>query len=173
MDDLASVVAGGISYESENECVDSECSNKSVYTPSGVQFYTPLCPDEHKPFIGLLFDTLKEAFKFYDKYADICGFTMRHGTKKLHKDGITVLVQHMLCHHEGVNKKQKPKDSLLKTKKETRGRKTTRCGCLAKIRVRLVDGGKYEVFVFEEKHNHRLATELEKQFLRNNRQFKS
>ncbi|KAL9680791.1 hypothetical protein QQ045_012570 [Rhodiola kirilowii] len=95
---------------------------------------------------------------------------MRHGTKKLHKDGITVLIQHMLCHHEGVNKKQKPKDSLLKTKKETRGRKTTRCGCLAKIRVRLVDGGKYEVFVFEEKHNHRLATELGKQFLRNNRQ---
>ncbi|KAL9677839.1 hypothetical protein QQ045_015675 [Rhodiola kirilowii] len=35
MDDLASVVAGDISYDTENECVDSECSNKTVSTHSG------------------------------------------------------------------------------------------------------------------------------------------
>ncbi|PWA37874.1 FAR1 DNA binding domain, Zinc finger, SWIM-type, MULE transposase domain, FHY3/FAR1 family [Artemisia annua] len=54
-------------------------------------------------------------------------------------------------------------------KKQTRNRPTTRCGCEAKICLRLTRDKQYELYVFEEKHNHSLVHPDDRLYLKSMR----
>ncbi|KAL9673548.1 hypothetical protein QQ045_029808 [Rhodiola kirilowii] len=75
----------------------------------------------------------------------------------------------MLCHRQGLKRQKTKVDTLKNPNPNKRAWKETRCGCDAELYFKLVDGGMYSVYVFDENHNHHLASTFVKQFLMQNR----
>ncbi|KAL9673043.1 hypothetical protein QQ045_029296 [Rhodiola kirilowii] len=119
------------------------------------------------PFIGQKFLSPDDAVKFYENYAQIAGFNVRVNTT-ISTDGV-VKLKHLLCHHQGFKRQKMKVDTLKNPNSNKRNRKETRCGCEVKLYFKLVDGGMYSVYVFDEKHNHHLASTFGKHFLMQNR----
>ena len=145
----------------ENPCVGSSSSCNSISSPGGSKYWEPVCATEFKPFIGKAFESLKFAFEFYKSYARLCGFDVRKCSQKTHKDG-TVISKHYVCSRSGVYKNC---DDVDRKKKRMIGR----CDCNAKIVVRFSASQGYVIKKFVERHNHELATDEGKQFLKVNR----
>ncbi|CAM8878265.1 unnamed protein product [Rhodiola kirilowii] len=144
------------------------CSMEPSYiSDSGVALWSPKCPEQYKPFIGQKFLTPDEVVKFYENYAKIVGFDVRANTT-ISSDGV-VKLKHLLCHRQGFKRKKAKVNTLKNPNSKQRIRKETRCGCEARLYFKLVDGGMYIVYVFEENHNHQLASTFGKQFLMHNR----
>lgn len=125
------------------------------------QNWVPDCPDEYKLQIGQCFDTIDDAFKYYEQYAMICGFSARRSTGDKSKS-----LKYFLCNKEGYAR------PYSKNMTPTRGRrvtKTTRCGCYARLCLKHGGNDKYYVYKFIEGHNHSLASENGKQYLKSNR----
>ena len=72
----------------EEEIVD--CNKYPIYEMGAIEEYKDRnsIENEFEPFVGQCFLSEKEAFIFYGKYANRCGFTIRKGrfvTKKMGK----------------------------------------------------------------------------------------
>ncbi|XP_057430316.1 protein FAR1-RELATED SEQUENCE 5-like [Lotus japonicus] len=94
------------------------------------------------------------AYEFYNFYARVKGFSIRKSKIFRNKKGVIVR-QDFVCHKEGFREEKN-------RMRENRKRETkveTRCGCCAKMRIRLVgdsDSGRWHVNLFGDCHNHAL-----------------
>ncbi|XP_057771015.1 protein FAR1-RELATED SEQUENCE 5-like [Salvia miltiorrhiza] len=117
----------------------------------------PECEAKSKPFVGQIFPNLDVGCKFYDDYAELCGFTSRKSTSTKDDDG-TIILYYVLCNREGIP--PKPDESLMpKSKRSTKKRKRTSCkvNCRAQIIFQISDFGMYNVRTFIEGHNHTMV----------------
>ncbi|KAD7477614.1 hypothetical protein E3N88_00750 [Mikania micrantha] len=136
----------------ENQCP----GEKSTSTVSGI-FYTPNVGSPSKPRVGMVFNTLDEAFIFYQKYAKLAGFTVRKTTQSsIH--GI-VTKKYFVCSKEGKKASQKTDtlnddDGAANKCLYRRNRASKRTGCKALIKLMLTDAKQYRIYAFEERHNH-------------------
>ncbi|XP_020242964.1 protein FAR1-RELATED SEQUENCE 5-like [Asparagus officinalis] len=121
--------------------------------------------DEHlKPKIGMTFDNLEEAEKFYKNYGKVGGFDIRNSTTNYGKDR-ELIGKSYVCSKEGVLKSK----SL-----EIRRCGTIRTNCKALIRLKLDKNiGIWSVYKFVEEHNHTITSPSRTHFLRGNREVTS
>ncbi|WOG86405.1 hypothetical protein DCAR_0205609 [Daucus carota subsp. sativus] len=115
------------------------------------------------PFRNQSFDSLDNAYKFYKDYGRLGGFDVRKTTEKRDADG-TIILKHFVCSKEGFNDGSHCE--------ENRQRRTVsrRCGCKAKVVMKIMSQNRYYVFNFVELHNHPLASESGRKFLRASRE---
>ncbi|KAI4345953.1 hypothetical protein L6164_013037 [Bauhinia variegata] len=96
------------------------------------------------PFEGMEFETYDDAYNYYNSYAKELGFAIRvksSWTKRNSKEKRGAV---LCCNCEG-----------FKTLKEANSRrKETRTGCLAMIRLRLVESNRWRVDEVKLEHNH-------------------
>lgn len=96
------------------------------------------------PVVGMEFDTYDDAYNYYNTYAKEIGFAIRvksSWTKRNSKEKRGAV---LCCNCEG-----------FKTAKEANThRKETRTGCLAMIRLRLVESNRWRVDEVKLEHNH-------------------
>ncbi|KAD6118724.1 hypothetical protein R6Q59_024918 [Mikania micrantha] len=98
----------------------------------------------HPPVVGMEFDSYEDAYKYYYLYAMAFGFVIRvksSWTKRNSKEKRGAV---LCCNCEG-----------FKTLKEaTSRRKDTRTGCLAMIRLKLMESNRWRVDEVKLEHNH-------------------
>ncbi|KAI6689906.1 hypothetical protein NL676_026734 [Syzygium grande] len=124
--------------EEEEEIVrDGSVGTDVQNGTSDVKEYPP-------PFVGMEFDTYDDAYNYYNTYSKELGFAIRvksSWTKRNSKEKRGAV---LCCNCEG-----------FKTIKEAGSRrKETRTGCLAMIRLRLVDFNRWRVDEVKLEHNH-------------------
>jgi hypothetical protein len=104
----------------------------------------------------MTFDSLDEMEEFYKCYAHGCGFSVRIGAQGKKSD----VVEHkrFVCSREG-STKRKAEPSKQKNLFETR------CGCNARIYVRISQDKRYYIASFVEEHNHGLVSPNKMSFL--------
>lgn len=124
--------------EEEEEIVGDGSVGTDVHNgTSDVKEYPP-------PFVGMEFDTYDDAYNYYNTYSKELGFAIRvksSWTKRNSKEKRGAV---LCCNCEG-----------FKTIKEASSRrKETRTGCLAMIRLRLVDSNRWRVDEVKLEHNH-------------------
>ncbi|XP_076892128.1 protein FAR1-RELATED SEQUENCE 5-like [Bidens hawaiensis] len=144
--------------------VYNELGEERVSPRSGKIYYKPVVSPSLKPVIGMVFDSVELAYAFYVIYAHASGFSVRknsaytnHGLLKLKyyvwsKEGFKSGSEYTTLDdaNNGKRKHRKP---------------SKRTGCGAHIKFRLNDKNKYEVYVYEEKHNHNFMHKDDIQFL--------
>ncbi|XP_063946119.1 protein FAR1-RELATED SEQUENCE 5-like [Daucus carota subsp. sativus] len=158
---ISSSVTDDVSVDnSSNESEGVACSRIS---PGGNSYYVPVVDAVFIPYADQRFESLDKCFKFYKEYGRYSGFDVRKGCDKKDEHGTTIL-KHFVCSREGFNE--------LFRGKVVKGRRTVsrRCGCKARIVVKLVQLNSYAVFNFVEEHNHPLVEESCRQFLKVNRE---
>ncbi|KAK1351608.1 hypothetical protein POM88_054180 [Heracleum sosnowskyi] len=159
-------------HEMDNSTNESnETDSSSCYvTPDGRKFWTPNCDVTEKPFLNQHFPTLEDAFIFYREYGRICGFDVRKSTQKSDGHG-NVKAKHIQCNRAGWPKPKKAKydEIAVQSPKKRRRTSSRRCGCKAQIVMKSSGFGGFVVMSFVEEHNHPLASEAGKMFLRCNR----
>ncbi|XP_073048393.1 protein FAR1-RELATED SEQUENCE 5-like [Primulina eburnea] len=135
------------------------------------QSYIPQVGDDQKPSIGMRFDSLEDAFSFYNQYARESGFSARMSNSKKSKKTNEVVWKKFVCFKEGHtddirwNKQGKNVES-----RKERARGETRTGCLSKISVvKEQTGPGWVVSNFIESHNHPLSTPSKVHLLRSHR----
>lgn len=136
---------------------------------SGKKYYTPSVSDSIKPVLGMLFVSVDQAFSFYERYATASGFEVRRSTSSSSSNGLLRL-KYFVCAKEGF------KDGVVfdtlddeDDGKVRRRKPSKRVGCGAHIKLRITDCKKYEVYVFEEKHNHSFVAKEDVQFMSSTR----
>jgi hypothetical protein len=125
-----------------------------------MSWFVPNCEKILKWVVGMTFDSLEEVEEFYKTYAHGCGFSVRIGAQGKKSD----VVEHkrFVCSREEFTKR-KTEPSKQKKLFETR------CGCNARIYVRLSLDKRYYIASFVEEHNHGLVSPDKTPFLRSNR----
>ncbi|GJS18164.1 FAR1 DNA binding domain, zinc finger, SWIM-type, MULE transposase domain containing protein [Tanacetum coccineum] len=135
-----------------------------------------------KPLEGCEFVSIDQAYAFYKDYGKRAGFDVRKGGHYKPKPGEDPNLKWFLCSKEGKNPEpaaDKSKDvtsdvSEITTDenvivKQTRNRGSSRCGCLAKIRIKKFEGNLYRVYTFIEGHNHPLVAEKDMIYMKSSR----
>lgn len=101
------------------------------------------------PKIGMMFDSLKDAFDFYNEYARLVGFSVRiKRTNKHRKDKELTVLQTLCCSCEG---------TYTKVNTPRKKREETRFKCLAKFETKLNKENKFELSKFISDHTHELV----------------
>lgn len=98
--------------------------------------------------IGMEFESDERAYKFYNKYAGLVGFSVRKDWVNRSKVHGQVVSRKFTCSKEGYRRKDKRDGSVKKHRRETR------TGCLAHMIITRQHDGKYKITQFEAKHNH-------------------
>ncbi|GJY81894.1 FAR1-related sequence 5-like protein, partial [Tanacetum coccineum] len=125
-----------------------------------------------KPLEGCQFVSIDQAYAFYKDYGKRASFDVRKGGHYKPKPGEDPNLMWFLCLKKGKNPKppaDKSKDVISDVSeitidenvivKQTRNRGSGRYGCLAKNRIKKVEGNLYRVYTFIEGHNHPLVAE--------------
>ncbi|XP_074305849.1 protein FAR1-RELATED SEQUENCE 5-like [Silene latifolia] len=172
---------------STSDATTSSSTNNSFKTPrtrietlNGLQ-YIPFCPEEKKPKVRQVFETLESAELFYKEYGTICGFTPRLTTTKRIKGNElpnSFALRNVVCNRQGVKESRKRKRTDTDTAENdaesdvtdvSRVRPITRIDCRALVQFKYQENGTYIVTRFDEAHNHPLATPESTIFLKGNR----
>ncbi|KAE8022493.1 hypothetical protein FH972_008288 [Carpinus fangiana] len=98
--------------------------------------------------IGTEFESDEHAYKFYNKYARLVGFSVRKDWVNRSKVHGQVVSRKFTCSKEGYRRKDKRDVNVKKHRRETR------TGCLAHMIITRQPDGKYRVTHFEAQHNH-------------------
>ncbi|KAA8533760.1 hypothetical protein F0562_031277 [Nyssa sinensis] len=98
--------------------------------------------------IGMEFESDEHAYRFYNKYAGLVGFSVRKDWVNRSKIHGQVVSRKFTCSKEGYRRKDKRDVNVKKHRKETR------TGCLAHMIITRQPDGKYRVSHFEADHNH-------------------
>ncbi|XP_052162797.1 protein FAR1-RELATED SEQUENCE 5-like [Oryza glaberrima] len=109
------------------------------------------CDEKMLPKVDMLFDGEKEAYDFYNAYAEMVGFFVRRSTLWTTSKNI-ITRRTFVCSREGFREKKRG------TKEAKCPRPETRIGCPASMTIRLNTNGKYRLTEFVPNHNHQLAT---------------
>lgn len=62
---------------------------------------TPVCEDDKRPFVGMVFAAVEEGYEFYKRYASNCGFDILCGNECKRSDDHTTLRKHFYCTKSG------------------------------------------------------------------------
>ncbi|XP_011101183.1 protein FAR1-RELATED SEQUENCE 5 [Sesamum indicum] len=126
--------------------VEHECRSPKSSNPKGVH---SSCSSKHEVLkIGTEFESDEQAYRFYNKYAELVGFSVRKDWVNRSKVHGRVMSRKFTCSRQGHRKKDKRDVNVKKHRKETR------TGCLAHMVVTRQPHGKYLVTQFEAEHNH-------------------
>uniref|UniRef100_A0ACD6A5I4 Uncharacterized protein n=1 Tax=Avena sativa TaxID=4498 RepID=A0ACD6A5I4_AVESA len=140
----------------------------------------------HVPYMNMIFDTEEEAYKFYNEYASICGFSVRRAsnykgknrgdeigsrrTYTCHKFGKVVdpdVLENRKLKRQERDQARTGKAPADNTKKRRRN-VTEVTGCKAKMVVSLKES-KWHITNLELHHNHELCQPDESKFLRSHK----
>lgn len=149
-------------------------------------------PPTTKPYTGMEFDSLHEAFLFYNEYAAIVGFSVRKDkTRKSNVDG-SFLFRRFCCSKQGFPRNNNNSSSTatpdplkvelripplprltrrakIEFKKRAQVLQKMRVGCSARLDVKRASHGKWVVQRFAEEHNHDCVALGETHLLRSHR----
>ncbi|CAL9001735.1 unnamed protein product, partial [Prunus brigantina] len=126
-------------------------------------FFNPQVEDHHVPKIGQEFESLEDAYNFYNNYAKQAGFSVRSYCQQKSKTSKEILRKEYVCYKEGVYSKEVSNES-------ERRRGVVRSGCKAKIAfLKVREGTKYIISNFVEGHNHALTAPQMVHLLRSHR----
>ncbi|MQL91631.1 hypothetical protein Taro_024237 [Colocasia esculenta] len=120
------------------------------------------------PRVGMVFETEKAAFEYYNQYARQVGFSVRWTTRTLSRKTGLMIARKFVCSKEGHNGDGKIQDLFARYPREG-----TRCGCPAFMKIKLGSDGKYQISRFNTIHNHELATPNYVHMLRSQRKISS
>jgi len=129
-----------------------------VCPTSGKKTYKPDVPVSSTPQVDMYFDSVDDAYEFYNNYAKLGGFTVRKSSQYDHK-GVTC-IKYLVCSKEGYKNVKKVDTvnegdgSSSNKSSDRRRRPSKRIGCPAGIQLRLSDNKKYRLHAFTEYHNH-------------------
>ncbi|OUZ99541.1 FAR1 DNA binding domain [Macleaya cordata] len=130
------------------EVVPILASNDNEKTPEVDQGFRDL--DELvEPKVGMIFDTAKEAFDYYNEYARKIGFRvriLRTNMNRTHRNKIHRQV--LVCSCEGTYKM---------IRKPRKRRESKRFECMAVFEIKLITGDKYALIRFKSEHTHDLV----------------
>ncbi|XP_042057497.1 protein FAR1-RELATED SEQUENCE 5-like [Salvia splendens] len=126
--------------------VEHDCRSPKSSNVKGVRSRRSLKHDVLK--LGTEFDSDEQAYRFYHKYAELVGFSVRKDWVNRSKVHGRVMSRKFTCSRQGHRKKDKRDINVKKHRKETR------TGCLAYMVVTRQTDGKYIVTQFEAEHNH-------------------
>ncbi|XVE58596.1 hypothetical protein DITRI_Ditri04bG0182200 [Diplodiscus trichospermus] len=98
--------------------------------------------------VGIEFESDEHAYRFYNKYASLLGFSVRKDWVNRSKIHGQVVSRKFTCSKEGYRRKDLRDVNVKKHRKETR------TGCLAHMIITRQPNGKYRVSHFEAIHNH-------------------
>ncbi|KAF5202411.1 Far1-related sequence 5-like [Thalictrum thalictroides] len=128
-----------------------------------------------KPSVGMEFDSLENAYLFYNEYARLVGFSIRRAKNRRSNIDGELLFQRFCCSKEGQRRKRRENDDGTKVKDgvvvkvRRRNVKSIRVGCSAKLDVKRSTSGRWVIQKFDEEHNHDYANQGEKHLLRSQR----
>ncbi|GJS69786.1 FAR1 DNA binding domain, zinc finger, SWIM-type, MULE transposase domain containing protein [Tanacetum coccineum] len=125
-------------------------------TPEGSKFWIP--DAKNKPVKGTIFDTLELALNFYKDYAREAGFEVRRGGFKPTSNNVNKKIDKV--------QSDEPQSQVVNKVINRRKRTSQRCRCDAKLRIRRTNENKWRVYMFLEKHNHRLVREEDYMYLK-------
>ncbi|KAI3452515.1 hypothetical protein Pfo_009179 [Paulownia fortunei] len=103
------------------------------------------------PKLGVEFESEDHAYKCYNKYALMEGFSIRKDFVNRSKVTGLVVSRRYTCHRQGYG-------STKRDVNMNKPRKETRTGCLAHMTITRQTNGKYRVIHFETRHNHEFVT---------------
>lgn len=128
-----------------------------VASSSSVISHVPAVEEEKTPKMGMKFDTIDEAFGFYNDYAKLAGFKVRKDSSRT-KDREMVWKRY-LCSKEGTTDEKRSHQSGLVQRR--RCRMKTRENCKAQYQVKKDKSGGYIVCKFVREHSHVFTTPCE------------
>ncbi|KAG8384916.1 hypothetical protein BUALT_Bualt04G0167900 [Buddleja alternifolia] len=103
------------------------------------------------PKLGVEFESEDHAYKCYNRYALMEGFSIRKDFVNRSKVTGLVVSRRYTCHRQGYG-------STKRDVNMNKPRKETRTGCLAHMTVTRQTNGKYRAIHFETRHNHEFVT---------------
>ncbi|KAM3682319.1 hypothetical protein ACJW31_12G064200 [Castanea mollissima] len=131
--------------------VEQDCRSPKVVHSNGTHSTLSLNDQASKDAvlkIGTEFESDEHAYKFYNRYARLVGFSVRKDWVNRSKVHGQVVSRKFTCSKEGYRRKDKRDVNVKKHRKETR------TGCLAHMIITRQPDGKYRVTHFEAQHNH-------------------
>ncbi|KAK9070388.1 hypothetical protein SSX86_010790 [Deinandra increscens subsp. villosa] len=115
---------------------ESNCSN--FYDSSnGTRYWIPSVPFDYKPKLNSRFDTWKNAYAFYESYAELAGFSTKLGQSKKYKKTGILTMRYLMC-SRGNKSAPTEIDSVDLTEistSRTTSFKRTDCKAIMKIRI--------------------------------------
>ncbi|KAL9664284.1 hypothetical protein QQ045_019683 [Rhodiola kirilowii] len=120
----------------------------------------------------MTFASDEAAYDLFYRYGVHCRFDIRCGPAKKHRDG-TILKRYLYCNKEGFVVNNSLDTENGKRKKGSRNCTSSRCGCKAKLFIKLNGASDYIVTEFVERHNHGMASVDAAQFLKCRRKMKT
>ncbi|XP_073133316.1 protein FAR1-RELATED SEQUENCE 5-like [Henckelia pumila] len=135
------------------------------------QSYIPQVGDDRKPNIGMRFESLEDAYSFYNHYARESGFSARMSNSKRSKKTSEVIWKKFVCFKQGQTDEVRwSKEAITDKPRKERTRRDIRSGCEARISVvKEQTGTGWVISTFVENHNHPLATPSKVHLLRSHR----
>ncbi|XP_061345083.1 protein FAR1-RELATED SEQUENCE 5-like [Gastrolobium bilobum] len=115
----------------------------------------------YEPKIGMIFSSEDEAYKFYNEYAKLTGFTVRKAQYRTLADG-TISQRIFVCGREGYRRLKDPSHVKKVNRRETR------TGCPAMICFK-IERDNWIVYKFIPDHNHDLVKSCARAMLRSQR----
>ncbi|KAG8390298.1 hypothetical protein BUALT_Bualt01G0069000 [Buddleja alternifolia] len=126
--------------------VEQDCRSPRSSNVNGV--HSNRCSKHEVLALGTEFESDEQAYRFYNRYAELAGFSVRKDWVNRSKVHGRVMSRKFTCSRQGHRKKDKRDVNVKKHRKETR------TGCLAHMVVTRQPNGKYLVTQFEAEHNH-------------------
>ncbi|KAF7152263.1 hypothetical protein RHSIM_Rhsim01G0149600 [Rhododendron simsii] len=134
------------------------------------------------PTIGMYFETIEEAQKYYERYGQENGFWIRtraSGKGRNRSNEVTKVL--FVCGKEGKYVARNQQEGIVEVNDKTVGEKkviskkrvrscsTVKCGCEAHMRIMLDKWNyKWKVTGFDESHNHQLVTPSKRMKMKSN-----
>ncbi|CAI9279437.1 unnamed protein product [Lactuca saligna] len=159
-----------ISTESESEAgQDRFCE---FFSPGGARKIWILEDvDDVKPKLFSKYLSIEDAMDMYRVFAAKAGFDVRKGSTKINTKSRVLTHRFMLCNREGFPQSVYVDTTDSKNNKPHRNSNIKRKGCPAFAKFRRVGNSDvFELYKFEERHNHDLVAKDYRHFLRSNRQ---
>ncbi|KAL9236121.1 hypothetical protein vseg_010825 [Gypsophila vaccaria] len=100
------------SSDGTTACSTNEVTKTPQITNSttNVNNFIPLCPEEKKPKIGQVFQTLELGEQFYKEYGSVCGFTTKLATTRRpsgRSSNNIIMLRNMVCNRESIQCEKK------------------------------------------------------------------
>jgi zinc finger SWIM domain-containing protein 3 len=107
------------------------------------------------------FKTAGEAYGFYNAYAFHIGFSIRKATQSKSRNGVSSV--RFVCSKNGLSQRKRDEQRKLigpsNVRTPEREHEIRRTSCKTSLRIRLTREGVWQVFIFNDEHNHEVIHE--------------
>lgn len=114
------------------------------------------------PRADMEFKSDEEAYRFYNNYAKVVGFSVRKAWINRRASGV-IISRTYVCYKEGYQGNRKDESEVKKP------RQNERTGCLAHLTIKITANGTYRVSEFHPMHNHDLVAPMKAHTLKSHR----